>query len=114
MNRVLDYLPNDASSKEAAEAGCVNCKGIVRVTLENVYDTRFGIDCQWSAAICGTCGLEQIFPVPKADKLNDYYEQYYNFGGSGRGPYERLRGTFSHSYFYRLWMVFDGDIAFYS
>jgi SAM-dependent methyltransferase len=81
---------------------------------EAIYDTRFGIDSQWNAAVCVSCGLEQIFPVPSTHELQLLYENFYNFGGGGKGLYEELRKAFLFSIAYRIWMRLDGDVSFYS
>lgn len=56
----------------------------------------------------------QLSPCPSVDELKQLYETYYNFGGSQKGIYNKLRKIFLESVFYRMWMAIDGDICFHS
>jgi len=92
---------------------CVCCGGLIPF-IEGVFDTRFGVEGFFDICKCESCGLIQLSPCPPADELKQLYETYYNFGGSKKGLYTKLRKTFLESVFYRVWMAIDGDICFHS
>lgn len=82
--------------------------------LQNVFDTRFGIEKVWDIGRCTNCGIEQTIPLPSPGELKKLYEEYYNFGGEKGTIYTRLRACFFSSVFYRVWLAIDGDISFHS
>jgi 2-polyprenyl-3-methyl-5-hydroxy-6-metoxy-1,4-benzoquinol methylase len=91
---------------------CILCHTKLDETMDNVFDTRFGIDSIYAIARCPLCGLEQTTPLPGQDELNRLYETYYNFGGEKNTGYTRLRAGFLNSFLYRFWLALDGDISF--
>lgn len=82
--------------------------------MGGVFDTRFGVDAEYSIALCPGCGLEQTHPVPSSQELKQLYEAHYNFGGEKGTLYTRARELFLFSILYRAWMCVDGDISFHS
>jgi 2-polyprenyl-3-methyl-5-hydroxy-6-metoxy-1,4-benzoquinol methylase len=97
----------------AVKAGCLLCGGVLRVTANGLFDTRFGIDGTYTVAECRECALEQIAPVPTAAELKTLYEGYYNFGGRKGTRYEKIREKFLSSLLYQMWIRIDGDISFH-
>jgi SAM-dependent methyltransferase len=114
MSETLSPLAADRFEGNNCANTCIQCGGKLVQTEQHLHDTRFGIDYECGAAICATCGLEQIFPAPEEKDLTRYYEDFYNFRGSDNRKYERLRQLFLFSPFYEIWMAIDGDISFYS
>jgi 2-polyprenyl-3-methyl-5-hydroxy-6-metoxy-1,4-benzoquinol methylase len=100
---------NSASKKR-----CFICGSRLTIELKAVFDTRFGIEDEYDIGRCEVCGLIQTVPSPSSEELKQLYEKYYNFGGSKKSLYTKLRKTFLESVFYRLWMAIDGDICFHS
>jgi SAM-dependent methyltransferase len=93
---------------------CLSCEGEISLFNQRIYDTRFGIEGHFDIHKCNVCGLIHLNPCPSGSKLRSLYEIYYNFGGSKKGIYIKLRKTFLESILYRLWMALDGDICFHS
>jgi len=93
---------------------CFSCYGKISIFKKGVYDTRFGVDGHFDIYKCSDCGLVQLGSYPSDSELKSLYETNYNFGGSKKSLYTKLRRTFLESVFYRLWMVIDGDICFHS
>ena len=93
---------------------CVACAGALGIVLDDVFDTRFGIDAGFAIARCRACGLEQTVPRPSPAALDGYYRAHYNFGGESGTAYTGLRTRFLDSGFYRLWLALDGDISFHA
>jgi SAM-dependent methyltransferase len=93
---------------------CIVCHGVTEMSLDRLFDTRFGIPGSFEARRCRHCGLEQIFPLPGPDHLKDLYERFYNFGGERGTVYTALREWFFSSPLYRLWIRIDGDISFHT
>lgn len=93
---------------------CVCCDGTLFPFLEAVTDTRFGVEGNFAIYKCNHCGLVQLNLCPSDSELKSLYETYYNFVGSKKSLYTKLRRTFLESVFYRLWMAIDGDICFHS
>lgn len=93
---------------------CVSCDGTLLQFLEAVIDTRFGVEGNFDIYKCNHCGLVQLDPRPSDSELKSLYETYYNFGGSKKNLYTKLRRTFLGSVFYRIWLAIDGDICFHS
>jgi len=93
---------------------CLCCDGTLFPFLEAVIDTRFGVEGNFAIYKCNHCGLVQLNPCPSDSELKSLYEKYYNFGGSKKSLYAKLRRTLLESVFYRLWMAIDGDICFHS
>lgn len=114
MSETLSSLAADRFEENSLSNTCIQCSGKLVPTEQHLHDTRFGIDYECGAAICTTCGLEQIFPAPGEKDLRRYYEEFYNFKGSDNRKYERLRHLFLFSAVYRIWMAIDGDVSFYS
>lgn len=93
---------------------CLACGSKVTAELQNVFDTRFGIEGVWDICRCLDCGIEQTVPLPSSEELKHLYETYYNFGGEKGTIYTRLRARFLLSFFYRFWLSIDGDISFHN
>lgn len=106
-------------SDNIAEAGvqdsgiCILCDGPLEKRLDNLFDTRFGIEGRFEVRRCLNCDLEQLFPVPTPAKLKSLYESHYNFGGETGTLYTRWRERFLFSFVSRLWARVDGDISFH-
>ena len=92
---------------------CIACGSRVTAELQNVFDTRFGIEEAWDICWCPACGLEQTYPVSTPEEIKNLYETYYNFGGEKGTLYTRLRAYFFSSVFYRFWLAIDGDVSFH-
>lgn len=102
---------------QTATAFCLNCKSPVHANGDALFDTRFGIATPYSIALCPDCGLEQIMPWPTCDELEVLYETYYNFGGEkgdSNSRYVLFRKLFQNSWWWDLWLKFDGDISFHA
>lgn len=93
---------------------CLACHSDLATVIENVFDTRFGIERAYQIARCRHCGLEQTSPLPEQEELKDLYERFYNFGGERGTAYTRLRERFLSSRLYRWWLAIDGDISFHT
>ena len=73
---------------------CAVCGGELKVTADDLFDTRFGIPQSFSSAECLSCSLEQITPRPEQGQLKHLYEQFYNFGGGHDSLYSAIRRRF--------------------
>lgn len=93
---------------------CVWCAGPLVVSVEGLYDNRFGTPGSYHSCRCSDCGLEQLQPRPTPLILRDLYETHYNFRGTSVESYSSWRERFLRSRLYRLWMAVDGDISFHS
>lgn len=93
---------------------CIFCGCSVSLFKNGLYDTRFGVPGAFAIYKCDNCGLVQIGSNLEESELKSLYETYYNFGGSKKNQYTTLRSRFLKSFFYRLWMLIDGDICFHS
>ncbi len=93
---------------------CLICGGHLSVVEAGVFDTRFGIQSQYSIGHCTQCGNEQTIPLPTGEELKTLYEENYNFSGESNTRYTMLRSWFLNSWLYKLWQAFDGDISFHS
>jgi SAM-dependent methyltransferase len=102
-----------AGNSAAGPAACVGCAGLTEVSLNGLFDTRFGIDGEFEVRRCVRCGLEQLFPLPTPAQLKSLYERYYNFSGERGTVYTTLREWFFSSFLYRCWIGLDGDISFH-
>jgi len=91
---------------------CPLCRGKSHPIVDGLFDTRFGSPGLYSVTECGKCSVLSTLPKPSERVLGRLYMRYYNFGGSGRGGYERIREAFHRSFLYRFWLAVDGDIAF--
>jgi hypothetical protein len=98
----------------ADPAICVACAGLTSTSIEELFDTRFGIEGSFEVRRCGQCGLEQLSPIPAPAELKNLYERYYNFSGERGTLYVTLRDWFFSSVLYRLWIHIDGDISFHT
>ena len=96
------------------DSKCMACGSRVRAEVENLFDTRFGINKAWNICRCTDCGMEQTLPLPSPGELKELYEEYYNFGGEKATRYTRLRERFLGSPLYRIWLALDGHISFHS
>jgi len=94
--------------------GCLFCGKALSIFQDRIFDTRFGSEGLFNISRCESCGLIQLSPCPSVDELKQLYETYYNFGGSKKGIYTKLRKIFLESVCYRLWMAIDGDVCFHS
>lgn len=92
---------------------CLLCGHALSISERRLFDTRFGIGVPFAIGKCSNCDLEQTLPRLASDELKDFYETYYNFGGSNESRYTRLREMFLFSLPYRLWLRLDGDISFH-
>jgi 2-polyprenyl-3-methyl-5-hydroxy-6-metoxy-1,4-benzoquinol methylase len=93
---------------------CIVCGGgLLEESVDGLFDTRFGSAGNYEARRCERCGLEQLSPVPSAERLKELYERYYNFGGEQDTLYTRLRQWYFSSVLHRLWASLDGDTSFY-
>jgi 2-polyprenyl-3-methyl-5-hydroxy-6-metoxy-1,4-benzoquinol methylase len=97
-----------------SESKCSACGSRLKPQIQNIFDTRFGIENIWQICRCVDCGINQTVPLPLAEDLKYLYETYYNFGGEKETTYTRLRECFFSSVFYRFWLAIDGDISFHS
>jgi len=70
---------------------CIACGSKVTAELQNLFDTRFGIEKVWNICRCTDCGIEQTIPLPCSGELKKLYEEYYNFGGEKGTIYTRFR-----------------------
>jgi SAM-dependent methyltransferase len=93
---------------------CVVCEERTEVSIDGLFDTRFGIEGSFEVRRCLCCGLDQLFPIPAPAELKNLYERYYNFFGMRAPLYARLREWFFSSVLYRLWIRLDGDISFHT
>ena len=92
---------------------CFHCGSALMVSEPDLFDSRFGIPVAYRAAVCSSCGLEQLTPLPTQEELKELYESHYNFGGERDTAYTVLRHYFLFSPLYHLWMAIDGDISFH-
>lgn len=95
------------------DINCMNCAGCLKLTVRDVFDTRFGVEGFYHIYRCADCGLEQTRPVPKLEELIRLYEEYYNFRGKNDSSYTNLRTRLFSSVLYRIWLWLDGDISFH-
>lgn len=96
------------------DLNCIACGSKVTVELQDIFDTRFGIEKVWDICRCGACGIEQTIPAPAPEELKKLYEAFYNFGGEKGTTYTGFREYFFSSHFYRVWLAIDGDVSFHS
>ena len=54
---------------------CLSCDGILKEILLNVFDTRFGIEGDYTIMRCEKCGLVQTSPRPTSRELKVLYEK---------------------------------------
>jgi 2-polyprenyl-3-methyl-5-hydroxy-6-metoxy-1,4-benzoquinol methylase len=92
---------------------CLICNSKPETILQDIFDSRFGIQGSYSITLCPKCGLEQTNPLPSALELKRLYENHYNFDGETNTRYTRLRQFLFSSFLYRLWLAIDGDISFH-
>lgn len=100
-------------NKILSSEGSLCCHDALIPVIDGIFDTRFGLNKNYSARKCKKCDLVQTYPVPYFDEIKMFYELYYNFGNVNDTLYTRLRENFMVSLFYRLWLSIDGDIAFH-
>jgi SAM-dependent methyltransferase len=81
--------------------------------LAGLFDDRFGAPGRYDILRCPGCGLEQTCPRPPETALQGLYEEFYNAGIEPDSVYRRLRERFLTSGLYRLWLGWDGDMAFH-
>ena len=91
---------------------CYLCGRSCLPSVTGLFDDRFGTSGIYDLMRCRHCGLEQTWPRPGESELKDLYEQFYNWGG-GETFYRKMRDWFLFSAWYRLWLRWDGDIAFH-
>jgi 2-polyprenyl-3-methyl-5-hydroxy-6-metoxy-1,4-benzoquinol methylase len=92
---------------------CLICNSKPETILQDIFDSRFGIQGSYSITLCPNCGLEQTSPLPSSLELKQLYENHYNFDGEINTRYTRLRQFLFSSFLYRLWLAIDGDISFH-
>jgi len=102
-----DRLPSNGRTR------CLDCGGPLAVQESGLFDTRFGVPGDYSFAVCGACGLEQLTPRPSQEELDRLYASHYNFGGERGTAYTSARLRFHGSRLYRLWTRIDGDVFFH-
>lgn len=103
---------NTETSQETIQS-CLLCGSRPEPILENIFDTKFGIQGCYSITHCPKCGLEQTSPLPSASDLKQLYENHYNFDGETNTVYTRIRNRLFSSFLFRLWLTIDGDISFH-
>ena len=96
------------------DSKCIVCGSKVTVELQNLFDTRFGIEEVWDIYLCEDCEIKQTVPLPSSKELKDLYETYYNFGGEKGTIYTSFREYFISSVLYRFWLIADGDISYHN
>src|SRR5258708_39465857 len=99
-----------ARMRRLADPSCLACSGALDPVLDDVFDTRFGVDRAFCIARCRFCGLEQTLPRPSPAELGVLYEAHYNFGGESGTAYTGLRPRFLNSGVYLLSLAPDRDI----
>lgn len=92
---------------------CLLCGSNSEIILQNIFDSRFGIQGSYCITHCPKCGLEQTSPLPSANELKQLYEDHYNFDGESNTAYTRMRQRLFSSFLYQLWLAIDGDISFH-
>jgi SAM-dependent methyltransferase len=107
---VRDIAPNRPAARNEV---CLLCGATLEVALTGLTDNRLGTPGTYDILRCSHCRFEQTSPVPSLTELKELYETHYNFGGERDTLYTRLRERFLFSALYRLWMLLDGDAAFY-
>ena len=95
------------------DSKCIACGSKLTAEVENLFDTRFGIEKVWNICRCKDCGIEQTLPSPSPGELKKLYEEYYNFGAEKGTLYTRNREQFLRSPLYRMWLSIDGDVSFH-
>lgn len=95
------------------ENNCLACNAPLGKVMDEVFDTRFGIETLYHISKCKGCNLEQTAPLPNQKELNGLYERFYNFSGERNTRYTQLRAKFINSFLYRIWLAIDGDISFH-
>jgi SAM-dependent methyltransferase len=120
MTESLDQSRTEAFSQDTREPSvkteekkCLLCGAELKLTVDGLYDTRFGSPGSYDVCQCVRCGLEQTLPAPSISELKHLYETYYNFRGETGARYTRWRERFFFSFVNRLWSWLDGDISFY-
>ena len=108
------FLYEEEKNCVLRQSTCLDCGGSLEELLNELFDTRYGIDGTYDIRRCVECGLEQIYPLPGPKELRDLYENHYNFRGEKRTLYTKMRGYFLDSFLYRLWIWSDGDVSFHS
>jgi 2-polyprenyl-3-methyl-5-hydroxy-6-metoxy-1,4-benzoquinol methylase len=93
---------------------CQHCYNKVSKIKEGIYDTRFGVEGSFDIYKCEACKLVQLEIDSVKYDSKKLYETYYNFGGSKKFFYTKLRTAFFNSRLYRFWILIDGDISFHS
>lgn len=95
---------------------CSICGGELALTVESIYDTRFGIEGELDVFECARCGVESTLPAPGVDELKALYEKHYNFeqDANSGSRYKSIRQLLYSSFVYKIWMALDGDISFHS
>jgi len=86
---------------------CYLCGHDCQPALAGLYDDRFGIPGDYDILRCRCCSLEQIWPRPSAEKLEELYERNYNWGGEHNTAYTKIRERLVSLALYRLWLEWD-------
>jgi SAM-dependent methyltransferase len=92
---------------------CVMCGDACKAVLKGLFDNRYGSPGAYDIFKCGRCSLEQTWPRPPEAELKLLYEEFYNWGGQEDSLYYKIRERFLNSGLYRLWLKWDGDLAFH-
>jgi len=77
----IDFLYEAEKNCVLRQNTCLDCGGSLEELLNELFDTRYGIDGTYDIRRCVECGLEQIYPLPGPKELRYLYEHHYNFGG---------------------------------
>jgi SAM-dependent methyltransferase len=112
----VGILPDDGLKPPDQTYGrrhCSRCGHEAEPVVDGLFDDRFGAPGTYAVLKCSACGLEQTWPRPSEIELQELYEQYYNTGVAPHSAYQRLREDFYASGLYRLWLRWDGDLAFH-
>jgi SAM-dependent methyltransferase len=111
---LAEILATETGDAAGRPPDCVVCEERTEISIDGLFDTRFGIAGSFEVRRCPRCGLEQLFPIPAPAELKNLYERYYNFSGERGTLYATLRDWFFSSVLYRLWIRLDGDISFHT
>jgi SAM-dependent methyltransferase len=92
---------------------CLLCGRECRTVVTGLFDDRFGAPGTFDVIQCPECGLWRTWPMLMVWQFKDLYEQFYDRGVSAESFYASWRDRFFSSDLYRLWLKWDGDIAFH-
>jgi len=96
------------------DSKCIVCNNKLSHSNLDLFDTRYGISGSYTIHDCPTCNLMCTANPPQSTVLRKYYEEYYNYPSEKKGGYIKLRELFFSSLLYKVFLMLDGDISFYS